>query len=56
MDMDISDKQREVSEMMRQIGRDTGIPLVATEDAHYVSPQDAIDQQIPIITVVYEEE
>ena len=34
--------QRKVNAQLAQLGRDTGIPLIATADAHYVKPQDCL--------------
>jgi DNA polymerase-3 subunit alpha len=35
------DAQRRVNAQLAQLGSDTGIPLIATADAHYVKPADA---------------
>lgn len=37
-------------DMIRQISKKTGIPVIATPDAHYASKEDAIDQQILLCT------
>lgn len=37
---------KQVAQCLRQVSRDTGIPCVATGDAHYVNPEDAELQQI----------
>lgn len=38
--------QLTVSDCMRRISQQTGIPLIATPDAHYAAKEDAIDQRI----------
>ncbi len=38
--------QRKVTEMVREVGRRTGIPVIATPDAHYATQDQAPDQNI----------
>ncbi len=38
-------EQLEINPFIKQIAKETGIPLVATNDAHYVRPEDAMMQK-----------
>jgi DNA polymerase-3 subunit alpha len=38
--------QRKVSQALRELGRSTGIPCVATNDVHYLKPEDWLAQDI----------
>ena len=46
MDKSINKDMGKVGEMVRQIAIDTGIPTLATPDAHYCTHEDAIDQRV----------
>ena len=46
MDNKAFPKQRIIAECIRKISKDTGIPCVATPDAHYARKEDAQDQRI----------
>lgn len=50
MDSVSTNKQKVVSDIVRKISKDTGIPCVATPDAHYASQKDAEDQRVLICT------
>jgi DNA polymerase-3 subunit alpha len=39
-------EQGKLNEMIVKLGRDMGLPLIATNDAHYVSPDDAEAQEV----------
>ena len=41
-------EQRRIIPMLAQLSRETGIPLVATNDVHYISKEDAEMQQVLI--------
>lgn len=42
--------QQIVSDIVREVSIQTGIPCIATPDAHYASQEDAIDQRIVLCT------
>jgi len=42
--------QKVVADCVRTISKDTGIPCIATPDAHYARSEDAIDQRILLCT------
>jgi len=46
IDKDTIDEMVECTDKVRSIGRKTGIPVVATPDAHYCRKEDAYDQRI----------
>ncbi len=46
--MDQSDMQKTLAGALREIAMSTGIPVVATPDAHYLRQSDAMDQRIKI--------
>ena len=46
IDQEISPAQKVVAEGLRYISKKTGIPCVATPDAHYPTKQDAEDQRV----------
>ena len=41
-------EQKRIIPMLAQLSRETGIPLVATNDVHYISKEDAEMQQVLI--------
>ncbi|RLI46893.1 hypothetical protein DRO61_08655, partial [Candidatus Bathyarchaeota archaeon] len=46
MDCDNLSIQKQIAECIREISKETGIPCIATQDAHYVRKEDAKDQRI----------
>ena len=50
MDVEACPQQKEIADCVRQISKDTGIPCVASQDAHYARKEDAIDQRILLCT------
>lgn len=46
MDCEANPTQKIVADCIREISKDTGIPCVATPDAHYARKEDAQDQRI----------
>lgn len=50
MDSDSLSKQKIIADIVRQVSKNTGIPCVATPDAHYASQKDAEDQRVLICT------
>lgn len=47
---DVSEEQRILSELVREVSNKTGIPCVATPDAHYAHQDQAEDQRILLCT------
>ena len=45
-----NEAQRIVADIVRQVSKNTGIPCIATPDAHYAYHEDAIDQRILLCT------
>jgi DNA polymerase-3 subunit alpha len=50
MDRANTPTQVKLVDMIRQISKKTGIPVIATPDAHYASREDAVDQRILLCT------
>ena len=46
MDSQAFPQQKEIAQCIREIGQATGIPLLGTQDAHYASQEQAIDQRV----------
>ena len=41
-----------IADVLREASKVTGIPCVATPDAHYASPEDAVDQRMLLCTAI----
>ena len=50
MDNEFTPLQKTLVNCIREISKDTGIPCIATPDAHYARKEDALDQRILLCT------
>jgi len=53
MDHVLNPKQKEITDIIRKIGKKLDIPCIATPDAHYAKKEDAEDQRILLCTSMH---